>query len=68
MFIIEMQVKYRDAHDNVKISPTLGFVVPFKWLRFYEDSVEIFDKIVGEWLPYKKDRIVYLKIERKNDE
>ena len=62
MFIIELQVKYRDEHDNVKTSPLLNFVVPFKWIRFYDDSIEIYDKIAGEWVPYKKDRIVYLKI------
>ena len=63
MFKIELKVKYRDEHDNVLISRMLYFVVPFKWLRFYEDSIEIFDNILGNWLPYKKDRIVYLKIE-----
>ena len=63
MFKIELKVKYRDDHDNVLISPTLDFVVPFKWLGFCDDSIEIFDNILGDWLHYKKDRIVYLKIE-----
>lgn len=65
MLKIELKVRYRDEHDNVMISPIITFVVPFKWLRFYEDSIEIFDNILGEWLPYKKDRVVYLKIERE---
>lgn len=65
MFKIEIKLQYRDEHDNVKISPILTFVVPFKWLRFYEDSIEIFDNILGDWLLYKKDRLVYLKIERE---
>ena len=63
MFKIEIKVQYRDECNNVMISPIITFTVPFKWLRFYDDSIEIFDNILGEWLPYKKDRLVYLIIE-----
>ena len=65
MFKIEIKVQYRDEYDNVTISPIITFTVPFKWLRFYEDSIEIFDNIPGNWLSYKKDRLVYLNIEKE---
>lgn len=63
MFKIEIKVHYLDECDNVMISPIITFTVPFKWLRFYDDSIQIFDNIMGDWLSYRKDRLVYLNIE-----
>lgn len=63
MLEVTIQVKYSDENENVKISPYISYKVPVDKLLFCNDCVSIFDMYTGNFLDYKKDRIVYLRIE-----
>ena len=63
MFKIELKVQYKDADDNIKDSPVLRFFLPFKWVTFCSDCIEIYDEYSRSWVAYQKGNIVYLKIE-----
>lgn len=67
MFKIELKVQYIDADDNIKDSPVLQFFLPFKWVTFSSDCIEIYDEFSRSWVGYQKHNIVYLKIERSNE-
>lgn len=63
MLEVTIQVKYTDENESVKISPYISFKVPPDKLLFCNDCVSIFDMYTGDYLAYKKDRIVYLRVE-----
>lgn len=66
MLEVTIQVKYSDENENVKISPYINYKVPVDKLLFCNNCVSIFDMYTGNFLDYKKDRIVYLRIEEED--
>lgn len=66
MLEVTIQVKYTDENENVKISPYMNYKVPHDKLLFCNDCVSIFDMYAGNYLAYKKDRIIYLRIEEED--
>ena len=69
MLEVTIQVKYTDENESLKISHYISYKVPYDKLLFCNDCVSIFDMYTGDYLAYKKDRIVYLRVERAdNDE
>lgn len=67
MLEVTIQVKYSDENENAKLSPYISYKVPPDKLLFCNDCVSIFDMYTGDYLAYKKDRIVYLRIEREGN-
>ena len=63
MLEVIIQVKYTDENESVKISPYINYKVPHDKLSFCNDCVSIFDVYSGDYMSYKKDRIVYLRVE-----
>ena len=63
MFKIALKVQYIDANGNIKDSPVLQFFLPYKWVTFSSDCIEIYDEFSRSWVGYQKGNIVYLKIE-----
>lgn len=64
MLNIKIRVTYENDEGYTKISPIMTFRVPINKLQFYDNCIAIFNEETGEYLPYPKDRLVYLNIER----
>lgn len=67
MIKINIRVTYEDDEGYIKISPMMTFRVPINKVQFYDNYIAIFNEETGDYLPYSKDRIVYLNIERSNE-
>lgn len=65
MIKINIRVTYEDAEGYTKISPTMTFRVPINKIHFDDNCIAIFNEETGDYLPYSKDRIIYLNIERE---
>lgn len=65
MLKIKIRVTYEDDEGYTKISPVMMFRVPINKLQLYDNCIAIFNEETGEYLPYPKDRVVYLNIERE---
>ncbi len=65
MLSVKIRVTYEDEEGSTKITPMMTFRVPINKLQFYDNYIAIFNEETGSYLPYSKDRIVYLKIERE---
>lgn len=63
MININIRVTYEDDEGYIKISPMITFRVAINKVHFDDNCILIFDEKTGEYLPYSKYRIVYLKIE-----
>lgn len=65
MINIKIRVTYEDDEGYTKISPMMTFRVSINKLQFYDNCIAIFNEETGDYLPYSKDRIIYLNIERE---
>ena len=68
MLEVTIRVKYLDENENEKISPYISYKVTADKLLFCNDCVSIFDMYSGDYLVYKKDKILYLRVESTNNE
>ena len=64
MLNVKIRVTYEDNEGHTKISPMMTFRVSINKIQFYDNCIAIFNEETGDYLPYPKDRVVYLNIEK----
>ena len=65
MLNVKIRVTYEDDKGHTKISPMMMFRVSINKIQFYDNCIAIFNEETGDYLPYPKNRVAYLNIEKE---